>query len=71
MKEIPESFYTPYFEMSRPEIFNDPKAFDERLRALEILLPTRTVQRRVEFLHLALFHRMMEFVYASFPRQGI
>ncbi len=58
MKEIPESFYTPYFEMSRPEIFNDPKAFDERLRALEILLPTDSAAE-VEFF-TALFHRMME-----------
>jgi predicted unusual protein kinase regulating ubiquinone biosynthesis (AarF/ABC1/UbiB family) len=57
IKTIPESFYTPYFEMSRPEIFNDTSAFQERLRALEILLPTDTPEEIAFF--TSLFHRMM------------
>ena len=37
MKEIPMSFYTPYFEISSPEILNNPERFNEKLYELEIL----------------------------------
>ena len=39
MKIVPEEFYTPYFELVRPEILNNPAAFEERMFALEILRP--------------------------------
>ena len=37
MKEIPETFYTPYFRLFDMEIVNDPDAFRENLLALEVL----------------------------------
>jgi predicted unusual protein kinase regulating ubiquinone biosynthesis (AarF/ABC1/UbiB family) len=42
MKGIPEEFYFPYFEMTKPEILNDPIAFKKQLYALEILKETDT-----------------------------
>ncbi|PWH86009.1 ABC1 kinase family protein [Brumimicrobium oceani] len=40
MKEVPEDFYLPYFELTKPEILNDPVAFEKQLYALEILKTT-------------------------------
>lgn len=37
MKEIPWSFYQPYFEISSPHILNNPEAFNQKLYELEIL----------------------------------
>ena len=37
MKEIPNSFYKPYFEISAPETLNNPDLFDKKLYELEIL----------------------------------
>jgi predicted unusual protein kinase regulating ubiquinone biosynthesis (AarF/ABC1/UbiB family) len=39
MKEIPNEFYIPYFEISSPEILNNPDKFNEKLYELEILKP--------------------------------
>ena len=39
IKEIPNSFYTPYFELARVEIFGDGEKFAQKLHALEILTP--------------------------------
>lgn len=40
MKQIPESFYKPYFEVSSPEVLNNPDLFTKKLYELEILKPT-------------------------------
>jgi predicted unusual protein kinase regulating ubiquinone biosynthesis (AarF/ABC1/UbiB family) len=37
MKQVPEEFYVPYFELARPEVINNPKLFVEKLYELEIL----------------------------------
>ena len=37
MKEIPEDFYVPYFELARKESIEDPKFFKQKLYELEIL----------------------------------
>jgi len=37
IKQIPEDFYIPYFELARPEIINNPVLFKEKLYQLEIL----------------------------------
>ena len=37
MKEIPEEFYTPYFELFKGEVINNEKSFQKNLRALEVL----------------------------------
>ncbi len=37
MKSIPDTFYTPYFELARPENRNNPEIFRSKLYELEIL----------------------------------
>lgn len=49
IKEIPEDFYKPYFELSEPETLKDPSRFEEKLVALEILLDDDTQAERMFF----------------------
>ncbi len=37
VKEVPEEFYLPYFELARPENINNPELFTEKMYVLEIL----------------------------------
>ena len=37
IKQIPDAFYVPYFELARPEIIDNPDLFREKLYELEIL----------------------------------
>ena len=37
IKQVPEEFYVPYFELARPEVIDNPKLFNEKLFELEIL----------------------------------
>ena len=37
IKEVPDEFYIPYFQLAKPEIINDPVLFDQKLYELEIL----------------------------------
>ncbi|WP_433764548.1 ABC1 kinase family protein [Flavobacterium ginsenosidimutans] len=37
MKQIPEEFYTPYFELINKDFINDPKLFNQKLFELEVL----------------------------------
>ncbi|NIJ44761.1 putative unusual protein kinase regulating ubiquinone biosynthesis (AarF/ABC1/UbiB family) [Wenyingzhuangia heitensis] len=39
MKEIPDSFYIPYFELADPKVINNQTLFKEKLYELEILIP--------------------------------
>ncbi|KRB57589.1 AarF/ABC1/UbiB kinase family protein [Flavobacterium sp. Root186] len=39
MKQIPEEFYTPYFELINKKVITDEKRFNEKLFELEILRP--------------------------------
>jgi predicted unusual protein kinase regulating ubiquinone biosynthesis (AarF/ABC1/UbiB family) len=52
IKEIPESFYNPYFELVEPEKLNDPIIFHERLADLEILTDRDTKAEIVYFTSL-------------------
>ncbi|KAA6441031.1 AarF/ABC1/UbiB kinase family protein [Dyadobacter flavalbus] len=52
MKEIPESFYVPYFELAEPENLNDKAFFHSRLTALEILTSKDTPAETVYFSNL-------------------
>lgn len=45
MKAIPEDFYLPYFELTKPAVLNDPIAFEKQLYALEILKETDTPEQ--------------------------
>ncbi|MDX6182512.1 AarF/UbiB family protein [Flavobacterium sp. Fl-77] len=39
MKQIPEDFYVPYFELINKNVITDPKLFNQKLFELEILRP--------------------------------
>lgn len=37
IKQVPEEFYVPYFELAKPEVIGNPTLFNEKLYELEIL----------------------------------
>ena len=57
IKEIPEDFYVPYFELSKKENIEDQESFVKLLTELEILLDTDTAEETTYF--IALFQKMM------------
>ena len=57
MKEIPMSFYIPYFEISSPEVLNNPERFNEKLYELEILKPNDK-QKEIDFF-TNFFHELL------------
>ena len=57
MKEIPMSFYIPYFEISSPEILNNPKRFNDKMYELEILKPNDK-QKEIDFF-TNFFHELL------------
>ena len=57
MKTIPMDFYTPYFELAKKEIINNPKRFEEKLYELEILRQDDSKDEIVFFTEL--FHEML------------
>jgi predicted unusual protein kinase regulating ubiquinone biosynthesis (AarF/ABC1/UbiB family) len=57
VKEIPEDFYTPYFELAKVEILNNKKHFQEKLYELEILRPDDS-KTEIDFFS-SVFHEMM------------
>jgi predicted unusual protein kinase regulating ubiquinone biosynthesis (AarF/ABC1/UbiB family) len=57
MKEVPEEFYRPYFELAKKKNINNPEIFKEKLYALEILR-TDDSQEELEFFS-AMFHEML------------
>jgi predicted unusual protein kinase regulating ubiquinone biosynthesis (AarF/ABC1/UbiB family) len=57
IKEIPEEFYSPYFDLAVPANINDPERFREKLYALEILRADDS-QREIDYFS-ALFHEML------------
>lgn len=52
IKEIPEEFYVPYFELAEPENLNNPTVFHARLVELEILTDKDTKAETVYFSNL-------------------
>lgn len=57
MKQIPDSFYKPYFEVSSPEVLNTPDLFAEKLYELEILKPTDSPKEIAFFTQM--FHELL------------
>ncbi|WP_452222637.1 ABC1 kinase family protein [Lacinutrix chionoecetis] len=57
MKSIPDSFYTPYFELAKKENINNPEVFNEKMFALEILRDDDTSEELKFF--SAMFHEML------------
>lgn len=52
IKEIPEEFYIPYFELAEPENLNNPSIFHAKLVELEILTDKDTKAETVYFSNL-------------------
>lgn len=67
IKEIPEDFYIPYFELSKKENIEDQESFVKLLTDLEILLDTDTEEETMYF--LALFQKMMRLFTKPFHDQ--
>jgi predicted unusual protein kinase regulating ubiquinone biosynthesis (AarF/ABC1/UbiB family) len=57
IKEIPESFYVPYFEMANKDNIANREVFRQKMYALEILLPTDS-PAEIRFFE-ELFHEML------------
>ncbi|NMH29428.1 ABC1 kinase family protein [Flavobacterium silvaticum] len=57
IKQVPDEFYIPYFELARPENIDDPKIFREKLFELEILLPTDSAEESAYFSKI--FHELL------------
>jgi predicted unusual protein kinase regulating ubiquinone biosynthesis (AarF/ABC1/UbiB family) len=57
VKEVPEDFYIPYFELAKPENLENPEVFLEKMYALEILKSTDTPEELKFFSEL--FHEML------------
>jgi predicted unusual protein kinase regulating ubiquinone biosynthesis (AarF/ABC1/UbiB family) len=57
IKEVPDEFYIPYFELAKKEIIEDDVLFEEKLYELEILTPTDSEKERVFF--KALFKELL------------
>ncbi len=57
VKEIPDSFYVPYFELAEKENINNPEVFQQKLYELEILMPEDSKEEVVFFTKM--FHEML------------
>ncbi len=57
MKEIPEDFYVPYFELANRENLNDPSFFTQKMYELEILRPEDTPEEVAFFSKM--FHELL------------
>lgn len=66
IKEIPDTFYKPYFELATPECMNDEVKFEEKLYELEILIPTDSDEELTFFRNL--FKEMLSVFTAPFQK---
>lgn len=57
MKEVPQSFYVPYFELAKKENIEDPVFFESKLYELEILRKDDSGEEKAFF--KALFYEML------------
>jgi predicted unusual protein kinase regulating ubiquinone biosynthesis (AarF/ABC1/UbiB family) len=57
IKQVPEEFYIPYFELAKPEIIDNPALFNEKLFELEILRKDDS-PKKIEYF-TALFHQLL------------
>lgn len=57
IKEIPEDFYGPYFDMTNKNILDDPQSFEKNLKQLEIIRADDS-EKEVEFFK-KMFHKML------------
>ena len=67
IKEVPDSFYIPYFELAKPENFSDDTIFTDKLYELEILLSTDTPDEVVFF--KSIFHELLSLFTSPFHKK--
>ncbi|WP_027077947.1 ABC1 kinase family protein [Maribacter antarcticus] len=68
VKALPDSFYTPYFELATKENISNDKIFTEILYDLEILLPTDS-ESEIKFFK-KLFHEMLSLFTSPFHEEN-
>lgn len=57
IKQVPEDFYVPYFELAKPEVINNPELFNQKLYELEILRYDDTKEEIIYFTKI--FHDLL------------
>lgn len=57
IKQVPEEFYVPYFELAKKEVIDNPQLFNEKLYELEILRHDDTLEEITYFTQL--FHELL------------
>jgi predicted unusual protein kinase regulating ubiquinone biosynthesis (AarF/ABC1/UbiB family) len=67
MKEIPDSFYTPYFELAEKENLDNPEIYKQRLYDLEILMDKDTPEESKFF--SALFYEILSLLTQPFQSE--
>ncbi|MEC8832640.1 MAG: AarF/UbiB family protein [Bacteroidota bacterium] len=67
IKQIPEDFYVPYFELAKEENINNDQIFMEKLYELEILTPTDS-EEELQFFK-ALFKEMLTIFTSPFHKE--
>ncbi|MEP2238342.1 MAG: AarF/ABC1/UbiB kinase family protein [Maribacter sp.] len=67
IKEVPDSFYVPYFELARPEVILDDEKFTEKLYELEILMQTDTPEDILFF--KSIFHQLLSLFTSPFHNE--
>ena len=67
IKEVPDSFYVPYFELARPEVISNDEKFTEKLYELEILMTTDTPEEILFF--KSIFHQLLSLFTSPFHNE--
>ena len=67
MKEVPDNFYIPYFELAQKENIKNPQLFEKKLYELEILKPDDTEEEKQFFKEL--FHEMLSLFTQPFHQE--
>jgi len=67
IKEVPDSFYIPYFELAKPENISNDKIFAEKLYELEILMPTDNPEEVAFF--KSIFHQLLSLFTSPFHKE--
>lgn len=67
MKQIPEDFYVPYFELINKNVITDPKLFNEKLFELEILRPDDSASEIEYFTEM--FHDLLSLFTKPFKEE--
>jgi predicted unusual protein kinase regulating ubiquinone biosynthesis (AarF/ABC1/UbiB family) len=68
MKSIPDEFYTPYFELAKPENINNKEYFVSKLYELEILKEDDTKEELAFFTEM--FHEMLSLFTQPFHKES-